>query len=198
MCLGQPILHANRSLSNAIQLQFLKMITLYDAPLSLFIRHLNILSHFLEKGEEYAKETGIDVDEVAEWKLIEDMKPLSFQIWSACTTTKNTLSFFGLEMPPGIYDERTMDDLHKRLAITIELLEKVDRKAVEGKEEEPVHIPAGTGVLDFTAQQAVLKFGVPNFYFHCAMAYAILRAKGVPVGKNDWLKGGQEWSEILD
>ena len=169
-----------------------------DVPVSLFLRHLSILSHLLKKGEEFAKETEINTDEIPEWRLVDDMKPLSFQIQSACNTVQSTLGFFKLEKPTAADNEKTMDDLQNRIAKTVELLEKLDRKFAEDNAESPVHIPAGTGGLDFTARKAVLKMSIPNFYFHVCMAYAILRAKGVQVGKGDWLKGGEAWSHMME
>jgi hypothetical protein len=167
-------------------------ITLYDIPVVVFIKHLNILSHLLSKAAEFAKEKGIDPADVPGWKLAEDMKPLSFQIQTAANTAKNTLSRIGVDLPAVPDDEKTIDELQKRLADTVALLEKVDRAAVEGKEDAPVSVPIGGGkVLELTAQQAVLNMAVPNFYFHCAMAYAIMRNRGVQVGKADWLRGGQ-------
>jgi hypothetical protein len=173
-------------------------ITLYDAPVLLFVRHLKVLSHILKKAEEFAKEKGIDLADVPGWRLAEDMKPLSFQIWAACNTAKDTLEFFEVDSSPEEIEveEKRLEDLQKRITDTLGLLQKIDRKALVGKEDEPVQIPVGAGTLNFTAQQAVLTMGVPNFYFHCAMAYAILRNKGVQVGKGDWLKGGQQWSEL--
>ena len=41
--------------------------------------------------------------------------------------------------------------------------------------------------MNFLAEDFLLSFSQPNFYFHASMAYAILRAKGVPVGKIDYL-----------
>ena len=35
----------------------------------------------------------------------------------------------------------------------------------------------------------VTGFVLPNFYFHMTAAYAILRHKGAPVGKMDYLGG---------
>jgi hypothetical protein len=167
-------------------------ITLYDVPVLAFIKHLKILSHLLTKGAEFAKEKGIDAAEVPDWKLADDMKPLLFQIQTACNTAKNTLGRIGVDLPAVPDDEKTLEDLQKRLADTVVMLEKVDRSAVEGQEEKQVKVPIGGGViLDITAQQAVLGMAMPNFYFHCAMAYAILRNKGVQVGKADWLRGGQ-------
>ena len=41
--------------------------------------------------------------------------------------------------------------------------------------------------LDFKAEDFLLSFSQPNFYFHAATAYDILRMKGVEVGKRDFL-----------
>jgi hypothetical protein len=167
-------------------------ITLYDLPVQAFIKHLQIMSHLLSKAAEFAKEKGIDATEVPGWKLADDMKPLSFQIQTAANTAKNTLSRIGVELPAVPDEEKTIEELQKRMADTVALLEKVDRAAVEGQEDKQVQVPIGGGqTLDVTAKTAVLSMAVPNFYFHCAMAYAILRNKGVQVGKVDWLRGGQ-------
>jgi len=47
--------------------------------------------------------------------------------------------------------------------------------------------PFGAVKLHISAKDSVLGHGIPNFYFHLATAYAILRSKGVPVGKKDWI-----------
>ena len=41
--------------------------------------------------------------------------------------------------------------------------------------------------LPFTAENYLLSFAQPNFYFHATAAYAIMRAKGVGLGKRDFL-----------
>ena len=41
--------------------------------------------------------------------------------------------------------------------------------------------------MDFDAEDFLLSFSQPNIYFHCATAYDILRMKGVPVGKGDFM-----------
>jgi hypothetical protein len=40
--------------------------------------------------------------------------------------------------------------------------------------------------LDFTAENFLLSFSQPNFYFHAATTYDILRWKGVRIGKRDF------------
>jgi hypothetical protein len=44
-----------------------------------------------------------------------------------------------------------------------------------------------TETLHYTVKEGTLKHGQPNFFFHLVTGYSILRAKGVPVGKNDFL-----------
>jgi hypothetical protein len=41
--------------------------------------------------------------------------------------------------------------------------------------------------MPFTAQGFLLSFSLPNFFFHAATAYDILRSKGVALGKRDYL-----------
>ena len=45
--------------------------------------------------------------------------------------------------------------------------------------------------FEFTGANYVGQFVLPNVYFHIATAYGILRNAGVPLGKSDYLGGGQ-------
>jgi hypothetical protein len=47
--------------------------------------------------------------------------------------------------------------------------------------------PLGPRSVEVTAQASALNQGVPNFFFHLNIAYAILRSKGVPLGKRDYI-----------
>ena len=43
--------------------------------------------------------------------------------------------------------------------------------------------------LQLPIKDAVISHGIPNFLFHVSTAYSILRAKGVPLGKLDFIAG---------
>ena len=47
-------------------------------------------------------------------------------------------------------------------------------------------LPAGM-VFDLTAEQYARDWALPQFYFHVMIAYAILRAQGVDLGKADYV-----------
>ena len=41
--------------------------------------------------------------------------------------------------------------------------------------------------MPFTAPGFLFSFSLPNFFFHTTTAYDILRSKGVPLGKRDFM-----------
>jgi hypothetical protein len=55
---------------------------------------------------------------------------------------------------------------------------------MEGKD---VVFEIGGRKMPFTAEGFLMSFSLPNFYFHAATAYDILRMKGVPLGKRDFM-----------
>jgi hypothetical protein len=60
---------------------------------------------------------------------------------------------------------------------------------MNGKEDAPVELATPGRTYTFTGESFVQTFTLPNFYFHMTTAYALLRMKGVPVGKMDFLGG---------
>jgi hypothetical protein len=47
--------------------------------------------------------------------------------------------------------------------------------------------PFGGKLLKFSAKNAAINQGIPNFFFHINTAFSILRAQGVPIGKADYI-----------
>ena len=84
-------------------------------------------------------------------------------------------------------NETTFPELRARIVKTIEVLENVDPKSMDGMEDAEVVMKLRAGDRKLTGRDYVLKYAIPNFYFHLCMAYAILRKEGVPVGKTDYL-----------
>jgi hypothetical protein len=84
------------------------------------------------------------------------------------------------------YDDR-LAALQQRIAATLAFLDTVPRDAIDGKESTPVTLVTRSQTFEFTAQSYVLGFVLPNFYFHITTAYALLRMRGVPIGKMDYL-----------
>jgi len=163
-------------------------ISLYDASIPVFIRAFANLSAILEKGRAHADENGIDHAELLEARLYPDMAPLTAQIQRASDTARFTAVRVGQIEPLAIADnEVSFDDLQARIATTVDFLKAVPTDSMDGREDAHVELKTPNATIDFTGTSYVLGFAVPNFYFHVTTAYALLRMKGVPVGKLDYL-----------
>jgi hypothetical protein len=165
------------------------MPSLYDTTVPAFTRGLTALSHILTLGEQYAKENKIAEADFTNARLAPDMLPLTFQIQNASNAVRNALTLVAqIDVVAFENDEKTFADLQKRIAQTIKALEGADAKSFEGAETRKVERQGKT----FTGLEFVAQNSLPNFYFHISIAYAILRAKGVQIGKQDYLNGGQK------
>lgn len=84
--------------------------------------------------------------------------------------------------------ESTWSDLKSRLQRTISLLEDhAGPAAFVGQEDKEIVLYGGKYKL--TGESYLQTYAVPNFYFSVTVAYCLLRGKGVPVGKMDYLMG---------
>jgi hypothetical protein len=166
--------------------------TLYDTSVPAFIRGLQSLSHILTVGEKYAKENGLSEEDIMTARLAPDMLPFTFQIWTVCNTAKNALvRVAGTTAAPVADDQKTFAELQARIASTIEILKGVDRATFDNVDGKEVTMTIQKEERKFTGLSYMTGFAMPNFYFHLSIAYAILRSKGVPIGKGDYLSGGQ-------
>lgn len=160
---------------------------LYALTVPVFIRALKNLDHVLAKAEG----SGIAEEDLFGARLVEDMLPLAKQVQIASDTARFVAVRVGQAAPSSMADdEATLAQLRERVAKTISYLETVDPAGFAGREEVEVILKLPNGALTFTGQSYVTDFALPNFFFHVTMAYALMRMKGVPLGKMDFLAGG--------
>jgi uncharacterized protein len=77
--------------------------------------------------------------------------------------------------------------LKTRIAEARSGLQAVAPGEVDGFVGRDMRFSFGERHIDFKAEDFLLSFSQPNFYFHAATAYDLLRSKGVPIGKRDFL-----------
>jgi hypothetical protein len=163
-------------------------LSLYDLSVPVFTRGLGQLTHLLDKSLVHATANGVDPATLVEARLAPDMLTLAGQVQRASDACKlGTARIAGLTAPSFPDEEKTWDDLLARIAKTQDFLKTVERAQVDGQEEREVVIKTGGGEARFTAQRYLLQFALPNFFFHVTTAYDVLRHKGMPVGKLDYL-----------
>lgn len=163
-------------------------LSMHRASVPVFVRALNVLATLLDKGEAHAKAQGWNPDDLVAARLADDMLPLSGQIQRASDASKGAVArLTGVEAPAMPDEETTLAQLQKRVADTLAYIQSVAPEAFEGAETRTVELKLPGGTLTFTGEDYLLGFALPNFFFHVVTAYDVLRHKGVPIGKLDYL-----------
>ena len=77
--------------------------------------------------------------------------------------------------------------LQALVADTVTELKKLTPESVDALSGKEIVFEFGEIELPFAAEDFILSFALPNFYFHAVTAYDILRMRGVPLGKADFM-----------
>jgi hypothetical protein len=70
---------------------------------------------------------------------------------------------------------------------TLDFIKTIKPEQLQGAETREIVLQFPQTTLKFTGLSYVTNFALPNFFFHVAMAYALLRKNGVNIGKRDFL-----------
>ncbi|MEM9057066.1 MAG: DUF1993 domain-containing protein [Pseudomonadota bacterium] len=164
--------------------------SLYDLSVATYLQTIGGSIVVLEKGAGFASANGIDPDELVQTRLSEDMWPLHNQIVSIVHQSVGAVKALrsGTFSPPSGYPEN-MDyaGLQDFLREGYAALEAETPDAINALADNPVVFRFAAVEIPFTAVDFVLSFSLPNFYFHAATAYDLLRMRGVPLSKRHYL-----------
>ena len=163
-------------------------ISMYQASVPRFVNILGNLSGILDKAQAFAEARKVDDTVLTAYRLYPDMLPMTKQVQIACDAAKGVVArLAGVDIPVHEDTEKTLADLKARIARTIAFIQTVTPAQIDGTEEKEIVIKRGEKENRYTGMQYLLGHAVPNFYFHIATAYAILRHNGVEIGKRDFL-----------
>jgi hypothetical protein len=164
-------------------------ISLYDASVSNYLQTLGGLAGVLDKGEQHAGDGGLDLGEIVDYKLRDDMLPFSFQVISAWHHSLGAIKGLkeGLFTPPPSLGALDYGQLQGLVAEAIAGLQAETPEEINTLADKPITFKLAEMEIPFTAENFILSFSLPNFYFHTTTAYDALRINGVPLGKMDFL-----------
>jgi len=164
-------------------------ITLYDTTVTLFIQTLGAMDGVLKRGLAHCGDNNIAVSDILEERLFADMLPLRYQVQAAIGHSVGAIEGVkGGEFKPP-YGTPTADFTAVQAEVTaaIAKLKSYTADEVNALEDKDVVFNLGERQLPFVGKGFLLSFSLPNFHFHATTAYDILRSKGVPLGKADYI-----------
>lgn len=157
----------------------------------LYSRMLTAVGNLLDKGLAHATAKGVSEAEMLDWRLIEDMHPLTFQVATVLRFARQwPARAAGVEIPEEQGTASTVAEFKSQIADAKAYLAGFTAEQFAGRDDVPVTYAIGNGMEPtLPAGQWTSVFATTNLYFHASMAYAILRAHGVPIGKPDIFAG---------
>ena len=164
-------------------------VSMYAASVPVFKQILGGLSVVLTKAEAMATDKKIDPTALLQARLYPDMFALPRQVQIAADFAKGVSArLAGVEVPAYEDNETSFADLQARIAKTLGFISTLDPALFNGCETRSVVIQAGTPrEKTFLGESYLLNYGLPQFFFHIAMSYAILRHNGAEIGKKDYI-----------
>ena len=164
-------------------------LTLQAAFVPSALQMLGTASHLLDKTENWCAERECDHSAILNAQLIEDMLPFCYQIKSVAEHSAGAIGAVrkGVATPDLNPPPTTFEGLRDKLAGAKEVLKSLDADEMESWIGRDMRFEFKDTKLPFTAEDFLLSFAQPNFYFHCSAAYAIARHLGVEIGKMDFM-----------
>ena len=164
-------------------------LTLHAALVPSFAQLLRSTLGLVGKAELFCAERGVPPAAIIDARLIEDMLPFAYQVKSVAVHSQGALEGVraGLFSPDTAPPPDSFDGLRARIEGALAFVEGIAPEEMEGWTGRDMRFQVGDFRRDFAAEDFLLSFSQPNFYFHVTTAYALLRAGGVAVGKSDFL-----------
>ncbi len=162
---------------------------LYLGSVPVFLQMLGSLSAVLAKASAHAELKKIDPQTLLQARLYPDMFTLTRQVQVAADFAKGVgARLGGVEVPSHADTEQTFAQLQERIAAVMAFIQGLDATGFADAATKEIVTQAGTPKEKrFTGQSYLFNYGLPHFFFHVNMAYAVLRHNGVEVGKKDYI-----------
>lgn len=163
-------------------------LSLHAAFVPSALQMIDSTKKLVDRAEAWCSEQEHDHAHVLSARIYEDMLPFTYQVSSVAAHTAGALAGVenGMFQPDLSPPPESFDALRERLAQARAALEQVTEDDLEQAIGRDMRFEFRDFKLEFAAEEFLLSFSQPNFYFHAATAYDILRMLGVPVGKRDF------------
>ena len=163
-------------------------ISMYKASAPIFIQFLTALSGVLDKAQAHIDAKKLDESYILANRIYPDMFPFVRQVRAVCDHACTACGrLAGVEQPTFEGGETSIAALKQRIETVIAFIKSIKPEQIDGTEDKEIVIKFPSGERTFTGQSLLLNFCLPNFYFHDATAYNLLRQCGVEIGKRDFM-----------
>ncbi|UMY18381.1 DUF1993 domain-containing protein [Methylobacterium organophilum] len=163
-----------------------------------YAQMLRALAGWLDKARRQLPEA--DAEALLSARLAPDMYPLSSQVRFACLQAQEAVFRLRGEAVPEALEQLaregrnagerpgSLSEAQARIGETLAMLRALDPEALDAGAQRALTLALPTGMtFDLDGEQYARDWAQPQFYFHLITAYAILRSRGIELGKSDYV-----------
>ena len=161
---------------------------MYDLSVPIFKKKLSIFFAILKRTNQQICDCSLSSEEILNAQLTSDMWNFTRQVQMTTDFIKNGVArLAGIKFETFEDNEKSLAELQTRLIKTISCLNEVKPEQINGAENRIIEIEIRKTKFEFTGCDFLQNYITPNVYFHLSIAYGILRAKNIDLGKVDYL-----------
>lgn len=164
-------------------------VSLHTLTVETYRQFLPQVARLIDKAEAHCQDRGLPAEALTAAALAPDMWNFAKQVFECGHHSARALAgvragVFGPETAPAPLDFASLrGEIAGSLAF-IETFTPAELDAISGRD---MRFEFGETRMDFTVADFLLSFSLPNFYFHVAASYDVLRNQGLALGKRDYL-----------
>jgi uncharacterized protein len=168
--------------------------SLYDAAVTPCIQQLGALAGIIDKAAAHCTANKIEESTLLQDRLYPDMFCLARQIRQSADFAMNTGGRLAGVTPPAMpaVDDTSFAAAKSRVENALSFVKSLTREQVDGAENKIIAWKGGGNDRKMKGNDYLQQFALPNFFFFVTTAYDILRHRGVPLEKRDFL-GPVSW-----
>jgi len=164
-------------------------LTLHQVLIPSYLQIVESVTKLISKAEAFCADRELPHEEILSARLFADMQPFAYQVKSVAVHSIDAIEGArdGAFAPDMSTPPDSFEGLRQRMIETTGALERVDPEELESFIGQDMVFRIGGRELAFQKDQFLINFSRPNFHFHATTAYDLMRMKGVPIGKVDFL-----------
>jgi uncharacterized protein len=160
---------------------------LYDVTVPVLIRYLARLQGLLDAAAQHLATHDLDEVDLLQARLAPDMMPLHQQATVAVNFAFRTCAPLARRAADiAAPSASSLAALTARIGQAQAFLRDLQPAEFANAGQGLAHDRAGLADIALDGETYASQYALPNFFFHLSMVYALLRQRGVAIGKHDF------------
>lgn len=163
-------------------------LSMFDVMVPPLKRALAATMVVIDKAEQFSKDSGVPERALVGAQLYDDMYSFARQVEQLTLhAVTGAAKLSGRDAPELGEIPQSFEDMRNRVAAAKTFIEALSPDALADTETKFIQLVFPAMTMEFVGLTYLTEFVLPSVFFHVVTGYDIMRHRGVPLGKLDFL-----------